>query len=78
MIRAADVQQSVTVLKGIDFGRVHPHQLAAADDAEHDIGQVPRRAADFLGGDLAFGEGEPGIGGEQVLWPVNGPSATHV
>ena len=60
--RAADVQQPVTELKGVDLGGVDAHQLAAANDAQHDVGQVPRRTAGFLRADFAFGEREPGVG----------------
>ena len=49
------------------FGIVDAHQLPVAHHTEHDVGQVPRRAADLLGLDLAFGDREPGVRGQQVL-----------
>ncbi len=84
-VRAADVEQPVTELQGVDLGVVDAQQLAVADDAEHDVGQVPRRAADLLGRDLPFGDartrrrGSAGLPSSRQRWgsaplcPAAGP-----
>ena len=44
-----------------------PVELLATHHAEHDVGQVPRGAADLGRLDLALGDREAGVRGEQVL-----------
>lgn len=58
---ATDVQQSIGGLKHIGLRGVDPHQLPLPDHSEHDVGQMPGRAADLLVLNLAFGDCEAGV-----------------
>src|SRR5690606_41659995 len=46
---AAQIQQLVAVVEGVDLWFADPDQLACAYHAEHDIAEVAGRAADLTG-----------------------------